>query len=289
MYLCTEIVKFMWNLLLIGWVTITSSVIGAQVMVDEQDGIPMRGQQICLQMEAGRHLIMVDKEGYTPYIDTIHVPANDNLPLAVWMEPESKRAMRATTSYKHLTWAYQTENKIYSLRWVGLGGSIGSGLNVHVSLFDMRFGLFSIEPCLWGMNVPFISGASHVKTAWQVHPKDRRSEELAYEVAIPTQDIQFYYTPMVGVHLPVSNHSAFVLSAGPQISWTHINWSEQLRDLPISYDYIYTTGEFPHSGFYFDPVWFSAQAGLLFTGQQSDLLTYFKYQDGYFLGVEIRF
>jgi len=279
----------MGQLLLIGWITIVSSVCGADVMIDEQDGIRMYGQQICLQMEAGRHLVMVDKEGYAPYIDTITVLANENTPLSVWLEPESARIRKCTTPYKRLSWAYQEENSVYRLRWVGIGGGIGSGLNIHVSLFDMRFGLFTLDPCLWGLNVPFISGTSHVKTTWLVHPRDRRSEQTAYEVAIPAQDIQFYYTPMVGVHLPFNTRGAVVLSAGPQISWTHINWSEHLRELPLSYAYEYTEEPFPHSGFHFDPVWFSVQGGVLFTGQQSDLLTYFKYQDGYFVGLEIRF
>lgn len=279
----------MWNLLLIGWITIASSVNGANVMVDDQDGIQMHGKQICLQMEEGQHLIMVDKQGYLPAIDTITVTANEYTHFTVWMKPQSEKAKRSATTYKHLAWDYQIENGINSLRWVGIGGDIGSGLNLHLSLFNMRFGLFTLEPCLWGMNIPFFSNVSHVQPTWLVHPKDRRAEWSEYEVAIPSPDIQFYYTPMIGVQLPVTSHAAITLSAGPQISWTHIHWSWQDRELPISYAYLFTQEPFPQTGFKFDPVWFSIQGGVLFTGQNSDLLTYFKYQDGYFLGIDIRF
>jgi len=279
----------MWHLLVIGWLTVVSSVGGGQVMVDEQDGIKMHGKQISLRMEAGRHLIMVDKEGYTPYIDTVIVPANDTKLLAVEMVPQSQKTAKRTTRYSNTIWNYEVCNGVNTYRWVGIGGGIGSGVNIHVSAFDLRFGIFTIDPCIWGINMPFFSNVSHVQTPWLVHPKDRRSEQIDYEMAIPTKDIQLYYTPMIGIQLPLCDWAAITLSAGPQISWTHINWSYQLRGLPRSYDYQFTTEEFPTTGLHFDPVWFSIEAGILFTGKRSDLLTYFKYQDGYFLGIDVRF
>jgi len=260
----------MWNLLLIGWITVVSSVGGADVMVDEQDGIRMQGKRICLQVEAGRHLVMVDKEGYIPYIDTIRVGGGENLELNIRLESKSKMTG-------------------FDIQWIGVGGGIGTGLNIHLSVANMHFGWFTLDPCMWGMNLPFISGVSHVKKNWLVHPKDRRSEQTYYNVAIPSLNVQFYYTPMVGMQIPIGDQrTAIEIGAGPQISWTHVYWSEQERDLPTTCAYEFTNDPFPKSGFQFDPVWFSAQIGVVFKGIQSDLMAYFKYQDGYFIGIDFR-
>lgn len=279
----------MYKLLLIGWITIRSSVGGANVMIDEYDGIPIQGKQICLSVDSGHHLLMVDKEGYRPYIDTITVQQGVNHVVEVWLEPQTAGTQKKTSAFQRQTWDYEATNGKNNIRWIGIGGAIGTGIDLHLSLFEMRFGLFGLDPCLWGINLPFFSNVSHAQPKWQIHPRDRRSESTLYEVAIPTSDFQIYYTPMLGVYFPVWNQIAITLSAGPQISWTRIRWSEQLRDLPRTYAYQFTNDPFPTSGMYFDPVWFSVQAGMLFTGTRSDLLAYLKYQDGYVIGLEIRF
>jgi len=271
-----------------GRIIIRTAVIGAQVTIDNNESVTMHGQELSCLVEDGLHLIMVTKEGYRPYIDTMIIHPKDNRLTPAWLEPISQKATRETTAFKRKSWEYQLANQLFALRWVSVGGGIATGLNLHVSLFNMRFGLFTIDPCLWGMNVPFFNGISHVKTTWLAHPRDRRSEIVQYEMAIPNQNVQFYYTPMIGFQLPFSSTMTFVLNAGPQISWTYIDWSYQLRDLPTSYTYTFTDDPFPDKGFQFDPVWFSVLTGILFNGR-SDLLTYFKYQDGFFLGMEFRF
>lgn len=245
----------MWNLLLIGWLTVNSSVGRANVMVDEQDGIRMTGKQLCVEVEAGRHVVMVDKNGYQPFIDTLTIHQGQNMELNVWLQPKNV-------------------SRQFSIRWGGIGGGLGSGMDVHVSLANMRWGWISLEPCVWGMNMPFFSGVSHVKSTWVMVQQDRRADQSYNNLAVSSPYLQFYYTPMLGAYIPIKNkQSSLVVAAGPQLSWTHISWSEAaIKD-----------------GFQFDPVWFSVKAGVLFKGWKSDLMTYFKYQDGYFIGVDLLF
>lgn len=271
-----------------GWIRVRTEVVGAQVTIDEGESVVMRGQELSFLVEDGLHLVIVDKEGYLPYFDTVTTRQDVDRFVPAWLEPTSKKAKRNTTSFNRTSWEYQLANGLFALRWAGIGGGIATGLNIHMSFFNMRFGLFTLDPCLWGMNVPFFSGISHVQTPWLVHPRNRRSDVLQYEMAVPNQDLQFYYTPMIGFQLPFSATMAFMLSAGPQISWTHVDWSYQLGDLPQS-GFTFTNEPFPGKGFQFDPVWFSVQTGVYFNGGRSDLLTYLKYQDGFFVGMEVRF
>jgi len=258
----------MLSILLIGWLTITTTTGGCNVMVDEQDGISMQGKKICLEMEPGRHLVMVDKEGYYPYQETLTIDSGVNSLLTVQMKPKSK--MRE-----------------FSIRWVGVGAGIGSGIDLHASLFNMRIGIFSIEPCVWGLNIPFVDNLSHVKTPWLVHYN--RQGDYPYIVAIPQQQLQWSYTPQFGVQIPASESIRIGISAGPQISWTKITWTERMSNGNFTSYYTFTDEPFPKSGYQFDPVWFSAQVSCIFNGITSDLITYLKYQDGIFLGVEVRY
>jgi len=272
-----------------GWITVRTSIVGTQVVIDQTTDLKLLGHERSFFVEDGLHLIIVGKEGYQPYVDTIRIADGSDRFVPVWMEPISERAMRSTMDFKETSWHYQLSHGLFSLRWVGIGGGIATGLNLHLSLFSMRFGLFTIDPCLWGSNLPFFSGVTHVQKNCLVHPRNPREATTLYNMAIPSPNVQFYYSPMIGFVLPFASDMAFSLSAGPQISWTRVDWSYQTSTLPTTYLVEFTTDPFPKSGFQFDPVWFSVQAGILFSGFRSDLMTYFKYQDGYFLGVEFRF
>jgi len=272
-----------------GWITVRTSVLGAQVTIDDMAGVQMRVHELSFEVEEGLHLVIMDKAGYYPTIDTITIHDGENQLVPMWLEPITPKAQQHTSRFQRISWDYQLQNGLFALRWFGIGGGLGTGLNVHLSLFDLRYGLLSVEPCLWGINLPFFSSMTHAQRPWLVHPRDRRSPLNLYEMAIPGLSVQFYYTPMVGVVLPFGAHTAFTISAAPQISWTRVDWSCQMRELPSSYRWEYTNDPFPNSGFYFDPVWFSVQLGILFNGSHSDILTYLKYQDGYFIGVDFRF
>jgi len=272
-----------------GWITVRTSVLGAEVTVDEMESFTMHVHELSVAVNEGLHLVIVNKDGYHPKVDTITIHEGENKLLPMWLEPTTKKTVRRTTEFKRTSWDYQLNNGLFALRWAGVGGGIGTGFNFHVSLFDMRYGLLTIDPCLFGINLPFFGGMTHVQVPWQIHPRDRRSPVKLYEMAIPSPNIQLYITPMIGVVFPLSESVGFTLSAAPQISWTRITWEYQTRELPSSYAYEFTDAAFPTTGFQFDPVWFSVQAGMVFNGNRSDMLTYFKYQDGYFLGVEFRF
>ncbi len=271
------------------WLTLHVSVGGADVMIDNGEMQTMRGQQSVVGIEKGFHSVTVMKDGYRPYVDTITLPAGVNQRMYIWLEPIGEEEKARTSDFDRLVWDYQMENNVWKMRWIGLGAGICSGVEAHVSLFSMRYGLLSIDPCIWGFNYPFFSNTSHVTHKWQVHNHSWRLHDDFYEMSIPSAEVQLYYTPMVGVHFPLTTRSAFVLSAGPQISWTYIRWSDQLREIPLTYDYEFVEGDFPKSGWYFDPVWFCLQAGMIVTGNKSDLLGYLRYQDGFFIGMEIRF
>lgn len=277
------------TLLAESWITINSSVAGSEVMVDEDDGLPIKGKQICVSVDPGLHVIMINKSGYRPFVDTVTTKEGLNQVLNVWLEPQDTELSKHTTKFIRRVWDYQIANDKFDICWFSVGAGLGTGATMHASLFNMRYALLEIDPCVWGFNAPFYNDVSHVQTLWLVHPRNPRSEVGLYEMAIPSQGIQFFYTPMVGVHLPIFNSLAVVLSAGPQISWTKIVWSEEIRELPTSYGYAFTKKDFPKTGYQFDPVWFSLQIGCLFRGVNSDLLTYFRYQDGFFAGIEMRF
>ncbi|MCQ2342901.1 MAG: PEGA domain-containing protein [Paludibacteraceae bacterium] len=272
-----------------GWISVRTSVGGCEVVVDTADIFAVNGRQITLSAMRGLHTVMVSKDGYRPYIDTVTVADGVNHWLNVWLEPVDEKYIRRCSDFRRTGWDYQVNNGAFEMRWFALGAGLGTGATVHASLFDMRVGLLAIEPCMWGFNAPFYNDCSHVRTPWVVRPHDRFIMDSYYEMAIPSQNIQFFYTPMVGVHLPVFSNFAVVLSAGPQISWTHITWSYQLRELPISYGYVFSKEDFPENGFHFDPVWFTLQLGALFKGEHSDLMAYARYQDGFFVGLEMRF
>lgn len=272
----------------VGWITVRTAVGGCEVTVDEEDIFPMDKKKITLSTTTGLHSVMVTKDGYRPYMDTVTVQDGVNQLLNVWLEPEDEKVQKHTTDFKRMAWDYQLENGFFKIRWFSLGAGLGTGATMHTSLCDMRIGLFSLEPCQWGFNAPFYDNVSHVKSYWLVHPRDHRARENVYDLAIPSQGIQFFYTPMVGVHLPVFPNFAILMSAGPQISWTHISWNEQVRELPLSYGYTFTKEPFPENGYHFDSVWFTCQIGGLFTGKTSDLLLYLRYQDGFFAGIEMR-
>jgi len=271
-----------------GWITMHCSVAGVNIMVDEEE-YKVKDKYKCIGLNEGLHLVIVEKEGYRPYTDTVTVTDGTNHMMNVWLEPLSEQAQKRSGKYASTLWEYEIRNGRFQVRWAGLGGGVGTGLNLHVSLFQLRYGMLTLDPCLWGSKLPFFSGLSHVSIPWRVHPRDRRSEIQQYQVAVPSQDVQFYYSPMAGVLFPLNGEVAFVLNAGPQISWTRVYWAHQYRDLPSSYPYVFTEEEFPKTGYQFDPVWFSAQFGTLFTGRRSDLFLYLKYQDGYFGGIEFRF
>lgn len=272
-----------------GWITVRTSVLGAQVAIDQMESVTMHVHELSFAVDEGLHLVIVNKEGYHPHVDTVTVHEGENFLLAIWLEPMTNKTMQQTTDFKRLSWDYQLQNNLFAIRWAGVGAGVGTGLSFHLSFFDMRYGLLTIDPCLWGINFPFFSDVTHVTVPWQVKPRDRRSEVVLYEVAIPTLGLQLYYTPMIGVVLPIVESVAFSMSAGPQISWTKVNWSYQSRSLPSTYPYEFTNEDFPASGFRFDPVWFSVQAGIIFHNPHSDVLSYLKYQDGFFLGIEYRF
>ncbi|MCQ2348145.1 MAG: PEGA domain-containing protein [Paludibacteraceae bacterium] len=274
--------------LAVGWMTIHTAVNGCEVVVDKEDVFPMKGGKITLSTTAGVHSLLITKDGYRPYMDTITIQDGVNQLLNIWLEPEDEKVVKLTTNFNRMAWDYQVENGFFKMRWFALGAGLGTGATMHASLFDMRIGLFSLEPCQWGFNAPFYENVSHVQTTWLVHPRDHRAPQYMYEMAIPSQGIQFFYIPMVGVHLPVFTNFAVLLSAGPQISWTRISWSEQTRDLPLLYGYSFTKEPFPSNGYHFDSVWFTCQIGGLFTGKTSDLLLYLRYQDGFFAGIEMR-
>ena len=273
-----------------GWITVHGSVRGAEVIIDKTDLLTAKGYQVAVPVAAGKHIVRVSKEGYKPYTDTITVEEGGNHLMYIWMEPMAEPYISRTTNFKRTCWDYQINNHRFYITWFGIGAGLGTGATMNVSLFNMRFGLFELDPMIWGFNSPFYSDVSHVRTHWLVHPHDHRWDDPnVYDVAIPTQGIQFYYTPMVGVHLPIFSNLAFVLSAGPQISWTKIDWSEQLRELPISSGYSFTKDDFPASGFHFDPMWFALQLSAYFYGNSSDLVGFLRYQDGVFAGIEMRF
>lgn len=272
-----------------GWITVQTSVYGGEVVVDQGDIFTKKGKQITLLVEKGLHTVLVSKDGYRTYLDTITVDDNINHLLNVWLEPMNEKILQRTTDFKRTSWDYQVANGRCRIRWFTLGAGLGTGATMHASLFNIRCGLFEINPCAWGFNAPFYSDVTHERTYWLVHPRDRHSDSPLYEMAIPSQGIQFYYAPTIGVHLPIHNHCAIVLNAGPQISWTRVTWSYQIRELPTLYGYAFTKDAFPRNGYHFDSPWFTLQAGCLFTGTNSDLLSYLRYQDGIFLGIEMRF
>ncbi|MBQ0137088.1 MAG: PEGA domain-containing protein [Bacteroidales bacterium] len=273
-----------------GWITVHTSVRGAEVIIDKADLLVCKGYQVAVPVPAGKHVVMVGKDGYKPYTDTVTVTENGNHLMYIWMEPITEPYIGRTTNFKRTCWDYQVQHGRLGVRWFGVGAGLGTGATLNISLFNMRFGLFELDPVIWGFNSPFYSDVSHVKSYWLVHPHDHRWDDPnVYDVAIPLQGIQFYYTPMVGVHLPIFSNLAFVLSAGPQISWTKIEWSEQLRELPISTGYAFTKDDFPASGFHFDPMWFAIQLSAYFYGNTSDLVGFLRYQDGVFVGIEMRF
>lgn len=270
-----------------GRLVIRSSVSGADVYVDgawQQHTTPAT-----YTLSAGAHTIMINKEGYRPLVDTIAIEDDQKCMWEVWMEPMDEDIAKRVTPYRRLVWNYTVENNPFRVMWFGIGFGLGSGAAMQLSLADIRYGIVELRPCVWGVNYPFFSGISHENyDVWHVICPDRSVTQDKYDMAIPTQGRQFYYTPMLRVHLPYNQRTAVVLSAGPQISWTHVYWQQDYRELPASHSYIYTTDGVPKSGYHFDHPWFTCEIAVVRTGTTSDMSAFFRYQDGFFIGCEWR-
>ena len=200
-----------------GRLVIRSSVSGADVYVDgawQQHTTPAT-----YTLSAGAHTIMINKEGYRPLVDTIAIEDDQKCMWEVWMEPMDEDIAKRVTPYRRLVWNYTVENNPFRVMWFGIGFGLGSGAAMQLSLADIRYGIVELRPCVWGVNYPFFSGISHENyDVWRVICPDRSVTQDKYDMAIPTQGRQFYYTPMLRVHLPYNRRTAVVLSAGPQIS-----------------------------------------------------------------------
>lgn len=254
-------------------------------------------------LKAGVHQIAISKQGYNTISEYILVEPNKQVSFERTLTKQVQSSSTTSTSatmaeYKEPSRAQQKrmayyENKgKYRVQYFGLGIGIGTAFTFEASAFDFRLGLVEIRPLLWGLNYSFIRNLPHSKLEYVVHPDPVGTTyggRIEYELASPSRDIQWYYTPTVRLFIPCSDRSALTIGVGPQISWTKVIWFEHIDELPKNASYHFDSAPLPKTGYQKDGVWFTCELSYMFTYSSMDWNMYLRYQDGIMFGTNIRF
>ena len=183
------------------------------------------------------------------------------------------------------------------ISYVGFGLGIGiPNVEMQLALLDFRYKWFEIRPCLWGINAPIMS-VNHFDRNLPpavVNP-DSYDEYSGYIVHMPSCKFQYFYTPMVRFHYPIRKKKtlsqSIVFGAGPQISWTEVEWTEENKKLGELADDVVFSQAAPDN-ITMDDLWFTLEVAYVVTNtikDNMDFTIYARYRDGFSIGFEFRF
>lgn len=184
------------------------------------------------------------------------------------------------------------------ISYVGFGLGIGTNVEMQLALLDVRYKWFEIRPCLWGINGPImpVNQFDRNLPPAVVNP-DSYDEYSGYIVHMPSCTFQYFYTPMVRFHYPIRKKKtlsqSIVFGAGPQISWTEVEWTEENKKLGELADDVMFSQAAPDN-ITMDDLWFTLEVAYVVKNtikdrMEMDCAIYAKYLDGFSIGFEFRF
>jgi len=186
------------------------------------------------------------------------------------------------------------------ISYVGFGLGLGTNVEMQLALLDVRYKWFEIRPCLWGINGPMMSVNQFDRNLPPavVNP-DSYDEYSGYIVHMPSCTYQYFYTPMVRFHYPIrkKKNRSIVFGAGPQISWTKVEWTEENKKLgELADDVVFSQAASDYITM--DDLWFTLEVAYVVrtptvvkktTIDSMDFTIYARYLDGFSIGFEFRF
>ena len=273
----------------------------------------------------GTHSISLAYTGYKDYKRSVNVLESDTAGVyAVLEENKTLKPTEYTTTYSGHNSGYSSSRSSYNsssstsssysrnystsslenkedhdwrMMYFGLGGSVGTNFSAHLSFFNVRYKYIELRPFVWGVSYSILKNLPHHKLPANtlVHKEwtsSRYHYDGYYETAEPTRGAQWFYTPTIRAHIPLSGHyeRAIVLGIGPQISWTKIKWKQEEKRLDWIDSYEFTNSPFPPDMYYFDGAWFTAEVAYnMQFSDHTEFEVYLRYQDGFVFGMEVKF
>lgn len=279
-----------------GELKISTSPIDAFIYVD--DKLQPIKSPTTIPVDAGVHRIKILKGGYKMEEIDLLVEPNKTTLLERELE-EIKLQTNSSTNANNSEYRYTRKDEFYEangkkqVMYFGFGAGILTNLDFEISAFDIRFGVIELRPLIWGGNLAMMHNfANHRKLQTLYNPVPigiGYFDEYEYEIAKPERGIQWYYAPMIRVFIPINAGCALTLGAGPQFSWTKVTWEQSVEEYDWNFDNYEPSYVLPKTGIQFDGTWFTTELSVLFASPTFDINAFLRYQDGFYIGTNLRF